>query len=368
MKKNNIEGKKEAGELWDKERNKHVPGARGEKPTQAITAFFELNTSAAISGIRNAFTSMKFNRQLGKTKIKVYCMKYLDGSAAVEQSLGWQDLSGCRTFTSYLNSSHGSFPCSWAAGAGKELVPVPEQELLCVPRQYPRPACCPQTQSLGASMLELFSEVKFPVPWGHVAAKALGPWSDTLCCACTAGWTMPPPLMGSFHCSPEVGLARKDGLCVMLQITVNWQWIFLAVACCPTSRRGLCKGPGRLGLLEGMQGTSKQYSQPYSGIDFLKAWSMQPPPFWATNEENCVETSLAERGLFLQKRSGTAKAVLSAVYLLQLGPTVESVHCGGSQYGRVTLAPGATRFQQALRVQKSFSIRERQKFSTGVKH
>lgn len=33
-------------------------------------------------------------------------MRYLDGSAAVEQGLGWQDLSGCRTFTSYLNSSH----------------------------------------------------------------------------------------------------------------------------------------------------------------------------------------------------------------------------------------------------------------------
>lgn len=77
------------------------------------------------------------------------------------------------------------------------------------------------------------------------------------------------------------------------------------------------------------------------GIDFLEAWSMQPPPFWATNEENCVETSPAERGMFLRK-SGAAKAVLSAVYLLQLGPTAESVHCSGSQYGGVTLAPGAT--------------------------
>ena len=104
------------------------------------------------------------------------------------------------------------------------------------------------------------------------------------------------------------------------------------------------------------------------GIDFLEAWSMQPPPFWATNEENRVETSPAERGLFLQKRSGVAKAVLSAVYLLQLGPAVESVHCNGSQSGGVTLVPGAMRFQQALRVQKSFSVRERQKFSIGVKH
>lgn len=97
-----------------------------------------------------------------------------------------------------------------------------------------------------------------------------------------------------------------------------------------------------------MLGTSKRYSQPYLGIDFLEAWSMQLPPFWAISEENCLGTSVAERGLFLQKRSGVAKAVLSAVYLLQLGPAAESVHCDGSQYGRVTLAPGARRFQQML--------------------
>lgn len=62
--------------------------------------------SVAISGIRSSFTSLKFNRKLGKTKRKVHHMRYLDGSAAVEHSLGWQDLLGCRTFTSYLNSSH----------------------------------------------------------------------------------------------------------------------------------------------------------------------------------------------------------------------------------------------------------------------
>lgn len=53
-----------------------------------------------------------------------------------------------------------------------------------------------------------------------------------------------------------------------------------------------------------------------------------------------------------------AEAVLSAVHLWQLGPVVESVHCDGPQYGRVTLVPEATRFQQALGVQKSLSIRE----------
>lgn len=49
-------------------------------------------------------------------------------------------------------SREGAGPCP---RAGKELVPVPEQELLCGPRQHPRPACCLRTQSLGASMLGL---------------------------------------------------------------------------------------------------------------------------------------------------------------------------------------------------------------------
>lgn len=51
-----------------------------------------------------------------------------------------------------------------------------------------------------------------------------------------------------------------------------------------------------------------------------------------------------------------AKAVLSAV--LSVAAVVESVQCDGSQYGRVTLVPEATRFQQALGVQKSLSIRD----------
>lgn len=104
-----------------------------------------------------------------------------------------------------------------------------------------------------------------------------------------------------------------------------------------------------------MKGTSKQ---PCLGIDFLEFWSMQTSRFCATNEASCIETSPSERGLFSQKRSGAAKAVLSAVYLWQLGPVVESVHYNGSQYGRVTLVPEATRFQQALGVQKSLSIRK----------
>lgn len=53
---------------------------------------------------------------------------------------------------------------------------------------------------------------------------------------------------------------------------------------------------------------------------------MQPSPFWATNEKNRVETSLAGRAPFLQRWSRAAKAVPSAVYLLQLGLTIESVH------------------------------------------
>lgn len=85
---------------------------------------------------------------------------------------------------------------------------------------------------------------------------------------------------------------------------------------------------------------------------------MQTSSFWAINEANSIETSPSERGLFSQKRSGVAEAVLSAVYLWQLGPVVESVHCNGSQYGRVTLVPEATRFQQVLGVQKSLCIRD----------
>ena len=44
--------------------------------------------SAAISVIRNSFISVKFITKLGKTKGKVHHTRYLDGSAAVEQSLG----------------------------------------------------------------------------------------------------------------------------------------------------------------------------------------------------------------------------------------------------------------------------------------
>lgn len=67
---------------------------------------------------------------------------------------------------------------------------------------------------------------------------------DTLCCACTAGWTTPTPLTSSFHCFPEVGLAYQDGSCCVagaahlilspFQITIMWQWIFLAMVGHPT--------------------------------------------------------------------------------------------------------------------------------------
>lgn len=70
-----------------------------------------------------------------------------------------------------------------------------------------------------------------------------------------------------------------------------------------------------------MRGTSKQ---PYLGFGFIETWSMQTSPFWAINEANCIETSSSERGLFSQKRSGVAKAVVSTVHLWQLGPVAVS--------------------------------------------
>lgn len=46
----------------------------------------------------------------------------------------------------------------WAAEAEKHLVLVTEEELLRGPWQHPSLACCPQTHSLGASMLGLVTQ------------------------------------------------------------------------------------------------------------------------------------------------------------------------------------------------------------------
>lgn len=47
-------------------------------------------------------------------------------------------------------------------------------------------------------------------------------------------------------------VSRFRSACLILspfQIAVKWQWIFLAMACCPTNHRGLCKGSASLLLL-----------------------------------------------------------------------------------------------------------------------
>jgi len=67
--------------------------SKGRETTEAITEFFKLNASTAISVIRNSFTSVKSNTKLGKTKRKVHLTRYLDGSAAVELSPGTEGRS-----------------------------------------------------------------------------------------------------------------------------------------------------------------------------------------------------------------------------------------------------------------------------------
>lgn len=68
--------------------------------------------SAAISVIRNSIHISEIQHEIrGKknnkpNKGKVHHMKYLEGSAAVEQRLGWQNLLDFRMLISYLNSSH----------------------------------------------------------------------------------------------------------------------------------------------------------------------------------------------------------------------------------------------------------------------
>lgn len=56
------------------------------------------------------------------------------------------------------------------------------------------------------------------MPLEHVAAETWGLQRGTLCCACMAGWPTPTPSTGLVQCPPEMTLAHKDVLCVVLQV------------------------------------------------------------------------------------------------------------------------------------------------------